>query len=53
MASPRNTMSTALFGMKFMNLGNLRSREKNRACPCEGRDKEMEKGMEVETDREE
>jgi hypothetical protein len=46
-------MFTAWFGMKSMNRGNLRSEEKNRTCPCEGRDKKMEKGMEVETHRDE
>ena len=44
-------MFTAWFGMKSMNLGNLPSKGKNRTCPCEGRDKEMEKGMEVKTNR--
>jgi len=43
-------MFTVWFGMKFMKPGNLRSKEKNRTCPCECRDKEMEKGMEVEND---
>ena len=42
---------TVWFGMKSMNLGNLHFKEKNRTCPCEGRDKEMEKAMEVEVDR--
>jgi len=46
-----NIKFTVWFGMKSMNLGNLHFKEKNRTCPCEGRDKEMEKAMEVEVDR--
>jgi len=37
--------------MKSMNPGDLGFTGKNRTCPCEGRDKEMKEGMEVETDR--
>jgi hypothetical protein len=51
MVSLGNIKFTVWFGMKSMNLGNLHFKEKNRTCPCEGRDKEMEKAMEVEVDR--